>query len=555
MVRSKFQHAPGRSESRLLRKLGDKYVDSSISTVRQASANPFSSEQYQLAMNVLDQYRGTTVSCRYSIPTRLVDPEAQDELVRAVNVAITDAVLKHSVLHVAIADAHSKRPSWLQLDTIDLQRHVTWRFNVANANFDAVLQGLVTNEVDGKFPDLDSTPGWRIVVVRSSKSSFLEIIFTWNHPHCDGISGKIFQATLLQCLNTVSPDNGSNESSTHSTLLVKLPDTPPLLPPPIEDICKLPLTIPFVLKAAWEEWGPSMLATKPSAAKWAPIVATPYKTQVRAFTIDEERLEEILRKCRQHKTTLTGLLHALTLASLSSQLSQDSAPAFASGTTVDMRRYVDESPPDYPWLQPNLTMGNFVTIMTHEFESRLVDQIRARLADNAAASGAPGEPGQVATPALSVELMDLLWSAAASVRRDIERRLELGLKNDMVGVLKFVGNWQQEMSSAARKNRKHSWWVTGTGVLDGASSKSGHGANVMPRNFEEGTDTWTIQRAQFALSTETKGAAINISPMTVAGGQLCVTATWQDCLFDVSFGEQVVLDLQSWLNHIAQKSP
>ena len=41
------------------------------------------------------------------------------------------------------------------------------------------------------------------------------------------------------------------------------------------------------------------------------------------------------------KTTLTSLLHALTLASLASRLGNEAAPAFASHTTMDMRRYED----------------------------------------------------------------------------------------------------------------------------------------------------------------------------------------------------------------------
>lgn len=42
-----------------------------------------------------------------------------------------------------------------------------------------------------------------------------------------------------------------------------------------------------------------------------------------------------------------------------------------------------------------------------------------------------------------------------------------------------------------------------------------------------------------------------ISPMTAAGQELCVAASWQDCVIDVSLGERVVADLESWLGQIA----
>ncbi|KAK7733983.1 Alcohol acetyltransferase [Cytospora paraplurivora] len=354
------------------------------------------------------------------------------------------------------------------------------------------------------------------------------------------MSGKIFHTDLLRSLNSVGKDA---EFTTDDRSTIKLPDSAPVLPPPIEDICKLPLTIPFVLKTLWNEYGPTTF--RPALARWAPI-ASPYKTQVRAFTVEAEPLERILFACRQHKTTLTGLLHALTLTSLASQLTEEAAPALASGTTIDMRRYIEPNLPAYPGFKPERTMANFVTLMTHEFERGLVSQIRSLLSR-------PAVEGTDKSAALSPGLVDLIWSAAARVRREIEGRVEAGLKNDLVGVMKFVGDWQQEMAKTASRPRQHSWWVSGTGVLDGSlpksSSSSDNAPSPPPASGDD--DAWTIRRAQFALSTETTAAAINISPLTVAGERLCVGGSWQDCLFDVSLGERVMADLESWLGQIA----
>lgn len=515
-------------------------------------ANP-RSEKYQLAMYLLDQYRGTSVSGRYSIPTRLVDPGSQNELVRVVERAIFDAVLKHGILQVAIADADSKSPTWVQLESLDLRQHVTWRFNDSAVNFDSVLNEVIADEVDAKYSELDRRPGWRIVVIRPEQTEFIEIIFTWNHPHCDGMSGKIFHASLLEALNTATRGNDTQESIRDASA-VRLPDSPPKLPPPVEDICKLPLTLSYLLKTAWRGWGPTSLTARPTQAKWAPIPSrsSPFKTQVRAFTLEADALGNILFACRQHKTTLTGLLHALTLASLASRLGNEAAPAFAGGTKMDMRRHMRQSPPAYPWLQPDRTMGNYVTIMTHEFERDLVRRIRSLLSHRAGASttSAAVERGEKCA-ALSTELGDLIWMAAARVRREIQRKLKLGLKNDMVGIMKFVGDWQQEMANAARRPRLHSWWITGIGVLDGTPKGDASGSNSAPSGHD---DAWTIRRAQFSLSTETTAAAINISPMSVMGERLCVAGSWQDCLLDVALGEGVMADLEAWLGQLARQS-
>ncbi|KAI3395068.1 hypothetical protein diail_1825 [Diaporthe ilicicola] len=536
MFRSKIRRAAEGKGLKLLRELGN-------------------NEKYQLALYLLDQYRGTSVSCRYSIPRRLLGPESRDELVRAVENAIAATVLKHPVLQVAIVGASSKSPMWAQLEELDLRQHVKWCFNESEGDLDSVLQGIIADEVDARFPELDAGPGWRIVVMRPQQTtcSLLEIVFTYNHPHCDGMSGKIFHKSLLQSLNIGNRAEGGIDS-TGDTSILRLPDSPPDLPPPVEDICKLPMTLPFILKTMWEEWGPTTLTAKPTLARWAPIPSrsSPFKTQVRAFTVEADALENILLACRQHKTTLTGLLHVLTLTSFASQLAEDAAPAFASGTTMDMRRFVAPNPPAFPWLQPDRTMGNFVTMMSHDFERGLVGQFRSLLS-RGAREGSDG-PG-----VLSGELPSLIWSAAATVRREVERRLEYGLKNNMVGIMKFVGDWQKEMANAARRPRPHTWWITGIGVLDGTVAKTDHpGSRNSDSALSPPSDTsenaWAIRRAQFTLSTETTGPAISISPMTVTGERLCVAGSWQSCLFDVSLGERVMTDLEGWLGQVAQRS-
>ena len=85
-----------------------------------------SSETYQLAMYLLDQYRGTVLSCRYEIPPRLAPVESRTKLEEAVKIAVVDTILRHPMLQVGMIDATSKSPSWIQLQSLDLTQHITW---------------------------------------------------------------------------------------------------------------------------------------------------------------------------------------------------------------------------------------------------------------------------------------------------------------------------------------------------------------------------------------------------------------------------------------------
>ncbi|KAI1496431.1 alcohol acetyltransferase-domain-containing protein [Biscogniauxia marginata] len=491
-------------------------------------------EKYQLTMYLLDQYRGTSVSCRYRIPPRLENLDAQTELVSEVQGAIARMVLKHPVLQVGIVDADSKTPRWVQLDSIRLSHHIEWKFLDSPVDFEESSRLVTISQLDATYTDLDRCPGWKIVVLHQRETNLLEVLFTWNHPHADGMSGKIFHQDLLRCLNNTGGDE--IELQLHEDAL-KLPQSPLRLPPPIEQATKLPITLGFAMKTLWQEFRPPILCRGTAQATWAPIHTSPYKTQLRVFTVENDILVKILSACRQHKTTLTGLMHGLMLVSLASRLEAKVAPAFQSITALNLRPYVPSSPPGYPWLEPERTMGNYVTIMPHEFDEALVTNIRLEL-----------PPKTTAGECLTANLMNQIWSAAADVRRGIERKQELGVKNDNVGLMKFVGDWQQQMSDTARRPRQNSWFITNLGVLDGKPKLD----EATSSGGQDGT--WSVRRAQFSTSAETTSAALIISPMTVAGEHLCVVGTWQDCIFDVRLGEQVMADLEKWLIEIGSQA-
>ncbi|CAJ2508955.1 Uu.00g139810.m01.CDS01 [Anthostomella pinea] len=487
-------------------------------------------ETYQLAMYILDLYRGTSVICRYAIPPTMTVANARSELMSTIRAAIARVVLKHPLLQVGVGKAESRKPFFVPLDSLDLGQLITWRFIEGPVDEDS-LRETAQSEVDNKFDGLDSLPCWRVLILHPQYTDSLEIVFTFNHSHADGMGGKVFHEDLLQTLNAGITDE---ERQQFDQNVVKLPDCTPRFTPTTPQLAKLPVTNGFIVKTLWDEMKPGMLRKDVTLATWAPILTSlPYKTQLRSFAVDAGTLTNILAACRKHKTTLTGLIHGLALVSLASRLDEHKAPAFEAATALDQRKFLPSSHPSYPGLDPKRTVANYVSLMGHGFDTQVVSEVRSKL-----------NWKKTSNESLSDELAGLTWSAAAKVRREIQERLDLGLKNDLIGLMKFIGDWRTQMKKDARKPRQFSWLVTNLGVVDG---QPGTGTTALSSAKDE---NWAIRRAQFVLSTEVPSGVWMIAPFAVKDGPLCMTFSSQDGVVDVGLAEGFVGDIHRWLVQI-----
>ncbi|KAI1099760.1 alcohol acetyltransferase-domain-containing protein [Jackrogersella minutella] len=485
-------------------------------------------EAYQLAMHTLDQYRGTIVSCRYSLPSSLTRLEALKELKSRFYDAIAHVVLAQPHLHVGIIGENTADPQFVRLDHLDLHDHVDWRsfdsFNDLENQYLATMQ----SQLDARYSDLATHPGWRVIVLQKVGADYIDALYVWNHPHHDGMSGKIFHQQLLRSLNEKAIQNKepSNETQRDSdNWVLNLPDPSDRLPPNPEILSSFPMTPPFLVKALWKELKPlSILPASTTHATWAPIQATPYMTSFRTFVVNSDTLAKVVGACHQHHTTVTGLLHALVLVSLTSILGE--AKGFASRTPYDLRQILPSNTPKYPWLNPKDAMCNYVSVIDHEFDTELVSTIRSKISPDATGAN------------LSTDIMDIIWPVSVRVRQEIKARLDSGVHNDMIGIMKFVRDWRTQQLSEQHKPRYLSWLVTNLGVIDGAA----------PEALQQ--EGWAMRRADLVLSAEVPSAALSISIMTVKNEQTCITCSWQDCVADASLVECLMADLERWLSEI-----
>lgn len=198
---------------------------------------------------------------------------------------------------------------------------------------------------------------------------------------------------------------------------------------------------------------------------------------------------------------------------------------------MDHRRNLPTAPPDAPWGSSDRAVSNYVTQVLHKYNTNVVARIRSRL---------PATCDSDEGINMSDELQHELWAVSSQNRLEMVRKIEDGLRNDIVGLFQYVTDWQKTMSDMAKRTRQFTWLITNIGVLNGATSE--------PR---ENDQEWSIERAQFGLSAEIPAAAIEISPVSVAGRGMCISANWADNAVDVAFGERIMADLERWLGQLA----
>lgn len=479
----------------------------------------------QNALQTMDLYRGTSITCLYNIPESLENPTSHDDLVQTVELAVADTINQHPLLQVGLVNEKSKRAAWSRIHQMNLADHIEWQLVNQLDDYHDTLKELTQRHLDTKFENRATRPGWRLVVLKLEEQNLLEIMFVWCHTNCDGTGGKIFHESLLQSLNSVTTIGSQISLENH---IYQTTASAQNMLPPQEIIAKYRITPKFALNSVWHELKPSMFVSKSTYdyVSWADITRTPCKTQLRTLTIRQATLQKLLTACRSHKTTLTGLLHGITLVCLAGQLPESKIASMMAETPLSLRRFIKPEAEASPTIDPKRLIGNYVTKMEHHFGKDLVHKIW-RL-----------------TQSVDVEerftiLEKDMWAAAVLVRQEIQAKLDLGLKNDLVGLMAVVGDWEKYMEDEMAKPRTASWLITNLGEIDGVCNS-------------EDQSCWSIQRAKFSLAAGVTSPIFNISVITAKGNDLCIDVSWQDSLIDSVIGDRLTEGIHKWLDYITR---
>lgn len=453
-------------------------------------------ETYSASRHALGIYRCVTVSARYVNPPS--PPSAADA---AIFRALGQLVLRHPMLRVGIRGEDTNTPEFVSVPSLDLQDHVTFRSLPADEHYETGVSDVHAWCHDQLWPDVETRPPWGVVVVRPDANAgnpefnFEDIVFSFHHSLMDGTSAKHFHEQLLTALNQPNQD----QQPTH---VLKF-SSPPLLPAPQEALLNYTTSAFFMGRVLWGELAPSFLKpAKPAIWEGKPIdFARPHAARVLAVDIPAAVVPSLLAVTRKHSASITALLHALCLASLSRRLPAQDAPGFKASTPINARAYLADDAVDKD------TFRIAISVATHEFLSAPLAALRAPDAD----------------------LDALIWRHAAASKSDFNARLATLPADDPISLLSYVTDWKTFWAKKQGQSRDYSWEVSNLGTL---STPEGG-----PRS---------IARALFTNGIMVAGGPMSVSVVSVPEGPLTASITWNEDVVPEELMKGLAEDLSAY---------
>ena len=465
-------------------------------------------------------YCGTTITCRYTLPDELLRPDYHDRLAREMERAVARVTLEHPLMQVGMVDGDTKTPLFVALDSIDLRNHIKWCvFERIGKSYGEAFQDCLSALLDAPWEYLDSRPAWNVMIFRPMDAPFIDVIFSWRHSIGDGTSGKLFHESLLRTLNKPRGTQPYLNLRHHILALEKQPRD--YYPPPMEEMARFTMTKRHMAGFAWKLVKPG---NKAPELHWAPIAPGPAVTVRRVIHTDARRMKALITACRAHETTITGLIHGITFVSFAQQLSAEQAPAFEAGTAVNLRPFMPKTAPKAPDrdLDANSIFGNVVTTAVHEFDQKMVADIRQQVKTE----------GREDVNAIATAI----WSVAKHARGLVQKKLNEGITNLDQTLIKLIPDCRTEVEKWQQKPRTLLWELTNIGAID-----------AKPAGVEE--PRYTIDRASFAVCAQTE-QLVTLSPMSRKGGAMFMDVNWQEGTMDSAIGDKLAEDLQRWLDSV-----
>ncbi|PYH44092.1 uncharacterized protein BP01DRAFT_392898 [Aspergillus saccharolyticus JOP 1030-1] len=465
--------------------------------LRLASPN----ERRTISREDLGFYHAVVIGAVYEIHSRDMDVRSAQSFIPL----LRQCVLQHPHLSIVVTDKHTEKPAYEAVTIVNLEDHVTIINDdpaiTSETDEATAFERTLPPIMDRPWPA--DIPPWRIVVLPLDSPSTVArclIAFAFSHALGDGIVGLTFHRTFLKALRGPLESTCTRETSPVVTL-------PPgrTIPAPFDTPDRLPISWGFLLKPLLAAYLPTFLAkllglrahaTHLDAGTWtgSPMFfhpQAPQQTRVKLLTINASLLESALQACRTHDAKLTGLLHQLIVRALSKALPDPTVTNFVSGTAVDMRASIG---------QPPQTWGLFV--------GGHYDR-HARLA------------AEAASPAFSEEM----WAAASAMTKRLAE-CAASLQDQAVGLLRYAPSIRNWTLAKLGHRRDCSYEVSNLRAFNGSG-----GADAA-----EGA---TISMMVFSQPGNATSGALMFNLVSVQGGDLVCTVSWQAGALDVPVDEEV----------------
>ncbi|KAF9765470.1 hypothetical protein IL306_002258 [Fusarium sp. DS 682] len=451
------------------------------------------------AYHLMGLYRCVVVSAHYDAPPDTLPNDA-------ILAAITNLIKENPMLHVGIQGEGSIKAYFTHVPEMRLSDFVEFRTWGPEEDYDKCLNDLHCELHDQYWQNIETRPPWRVVVgkphgVRENTGApfFESVVFAFHHSLMDGMGGRMFHEKLLTQLNSLPPKPTAPE-------VLSFPE-PPVLPEPQEKVIDYTTTLSGRVTDLWKRFRPWFLTPAPLKI-WSgePIDINRHKARLSSLDIPSAAVSTALAQSRVHGTSMTGLLHALVLASLSRRI--PTAQAFISSTPISMR----------PYMSPNVdtavkdALFGCVTNMSHEHQQSAVATFQAAKGD---------------------EINDLIWSYARKVKDEIKKKTSTLPADDGMEALASITNWLELLRKKDGQPRARSWEVSNIGTVAAGEA-----------------DKRRIHRMLFTNGVMVASDPMSISVASVKNGPLTMGITWNDGVVEDKIIEGLTEDLATYLRQL-----
>ncbi len=439
-------------------------------------------------------------TCRYGRPSQNSGPL----FVAHIESALARVIRELGALRIGIVGETTGKPCFTRIDSVDLRNHIQWKV----VDSEAGLLGCIKDQHHALWQEVDRRPPWTIIVVEGLADKAVDIVFAVHHSLCDGKGTALFHARLLNALN--GPHQPVPGLKGH---ILDLSDQKPIVAPSVEEMIRFSISWSFLFWALWADLAPSWLRPLPP---WTGKATTmePRQVNLRLITVPEASVAPLLAACRAEGTTLTGLLHALTLVSLSRRVPAAVATTFRSDTPISLLPFAHAP----PGLDLHSILSDLNSAVGHHFDAQTVARFR-------------DEKPQDVTE---------VWKVAGEVRATLKKRMVVFPKDDVLGLMSWVNDWNKRWLSKIGKPRDTTWSVSNIGSMRLTSETRGAGGS-----------SWTLDRSIFSQPCKPFGPAIDLNVSGVEGRDITITVGWQESIVDTNVMEGLVEDLDAWLKKLS----
>lgn len=419
--------------------------------------------------------------------------------------ALKHCIKKHPILSAVIVNGSAERPSFGLLETLDLSRHIDIRDLDNDLPEGKRIEQILATVSNEKFPSVDQHPPWKIILSslpgQDDSATRLLVLFAFYHSHGDGKSGLAFHRTFLEGLQDKYAVKQAGDMLSSR------------LQPSMEETGKLSLSWSYLLAPLLGVYLPSFLATllgfrasavPPEDGIWSGkdfcFDPNDFRTGLAMVTIDDDIMQDALKRCRSRQTSFTGLLNQLIARALHAGLGPEHASkTFSTQIVVDLRRLFQGTFSDQ-------TMMNCVSAYYETIASP------------------PAVEEKWTTPTSGI------WAAARNTTAGLMKCAGT-LHNQPIGLLQYLSNFRSWTLGQIGKKRESSYEISNLVVFDPIP----YSATEKPKDFP---DPVHIEKTFFAQPAAAVGPCLNFNLVTTKGGPLVMTATWQQGVLDLGGVEQ-----------------